>query len=94
MLVSFARANDMVPLKSTLACDPLPIYPISFGRFIYNIPEIPNSNQKAKEMMCWMNGCSHGVTSQLLEVHGVLNVCNVDFYGLGVSDIFSSRPRV
>ena len=70
MLVGFARAQDMVPFKSILACDPLPIYLISFGRFIYNIPETPNSKKKAKEMKGWMDGFSHGVTSQLSEVHG------------------------
>ena len=70
MRVGFARARDMVSLKSILVCDPLPINPISFGRFIYKIPETPNSKQKAKEMMGWMNCCSYGVTSQLLEVQG------------------------
>ena len=33
MLVGSARAKGIVPFKSILACDPLPISPISFGRF-------------------------------------------------------------
>ena len=53
-------------LKSILASDPLPIYPISFRQFVYNIPETPNSKHKTKEM----NGCYLEVTRQLLEVHG------------------------
>ena len=64
------KLGDMVLIKIILACDPLPIYFISFGRFV----ETPNPRQKTNKMMD--DGCSHGVISQLLEVHGsVLNKC-------------------
>ena len=70
MLVGFARAQDT---WSLLREYPLAILCLSTSSRLgglYNIPETPNSKQKAKEMMGWMSGCSHGVTSQLLEVHG------------------------
>ena len=71
MLVGFAQARDMTPLKNILACDPLPIYSISFRRFVFIIPKTPNSKRRQGWWrLDWMNGCSHGVTCQLLEVHG------------------------
>ena len=51
MRAGFALHTWSLYLKSILASDPLPIYPISFRQFVYNIPETPNSKQKTKKMM-------------------------------------------
>ena len=55
MLVCFARAKGMVPFKSILACDLLPISPISFGRFLNS-----EAQTKCKRGDGLDDGCSHG----------------------------------
>ena len=55
MLACFARAKDMVPFKSILACDLLPISPISFGRFLNS--ELLTKSKRGDRLD---DGCSHG----------------------------------